>query len=252
MSNPYNLTPDQILQKLPYEHRGRSQHLEIGIIRELAKNLKINNKFFFEIGWANGGCNMTTDLFDDGWTGIGIDVYDAPHPSIKLPNSFKYRKLFVDPDNLSIAFNGVPKDFEFFSLDIDSYDFVISEWLLKNKFRPKFVCLEINPRFGPIVEASFPWKKRIKKLYNKQGIYGVSIAKYKKLWESYGYKLFTYDSSLTNVFFYHVESLNDLSQYKVHTLADFPIKVDVNRDYIIEHGRWAEDLDLIYVPYTPS
>jgi hypothetical protein len=250
MSNPYNLTPDQILPFLPYEKKLHSQHGESGIIELLTDNIIDTNKIFLEIGWGNGLGNMTIDLLEKNWSGTGVDLFDEPHPDAKITDKFTYIKLKIEPGNVYEALKNIPRDFDFFSLDIDSYDFEISKTLLELEYRPKVCCLEFNPRFGPDIEASFPYKVQPKKkLYRKYGIYGSSIKKYIKLWESYGYRFFTYDSSLTNLFFYDPMKLNDMSSYVTYKLENFPIKEDKNLEIIKEHGMWIEELDIIYKGY---
>lgn len=251
MANPYGLTPDQILKLLPYEKVGYSQHAEDGIIEVMTDAIKDSTQTFLEIGFGNGLANMTIGLIAKGWKGVGIDVFDELHPAAIKSEKLIYKKLLVNLDNLNEAFSDTPKDFDFFSLDIDSFDFEVCRWLLKHDYRPKTVCLEFNPRFGPIIEASFPYEERGKKKpYRKQGSYGSSIAKYKKLWESYGYRYFTYDSSLTNLFFYDPLTVNDLSHLPVHTLEEFPIKEDKNRQIVLDYGYWVGRLDEIYKGYT--
>ena len=248
MSNPYGVDPNQMLTPLPYEDvNGFSQHGETGIINTLIENLSTSNKFFLEIGWGNGLGNMTIDLIIKDWAGVGVDMFDKPHPDAKLNDKFRYVSMKVTPFNLDQCLAGVPKDFDFFSLDIDSYDFEVARELLKKGYRPKISCVEFNPRFGPTIEASFPFKEiPKKKLYRKHGIYGSSIAKYRKLWEHYGYKFFTYDTSLTNLFFYRPDCMKDLTNIPVHSIESFPIKQDKNKQIIIDHGMWVSELTEIY------
>lgn len=251
--NVYHLNDTQVLKPLPYEKAGHSQHFEDGIIEVMTDAIIDPNQTFLEIGFGEGTQNMTLSLIKKGWKGVGIDgfEYEALNPEAKS-KLLKYKKMFVEPKNLNEAFADTPKDVDFFSLDIDSFDFEVCRWLLRNEYRPKTVCLEFNPRFGPIIEASFPYEERVKKKpYRKKGTYGSSIAKYKKLWEHYGYRYFTYDTSLTNLFFYHPETVKDLSHLPVHTLEEFPIKQDDNKKIIIHFGYWVGRLDEIYKDFTP-
>lgn len=251
MSNHYGLTPDQILNPLPYEtFGGHSQHGETGIISLMISKIKNPQNTFLEIGWGNGGGNMTIDLILKGWGGLGIDMFEQPHENAPTNDKFEYKKCKITPNNVMENISSVSKNVDFFSIDIDSYDFDICRTMLENDYRPKIVCAEFNPRFGNVVEASFPYKEIIpKKLYRKYGIYGASIKKYISLWNDYGYNFFTYDSSLTNLFFYNPEELNSLDEYPTHTLEHFPIKEDKNKQIIINHGMWIDELDTIYKDY---
>jgi hypothetical protein len=53
---------------------------------------------------------------------------------------------------------------DFFSLDIDSFDYEVASTLLKSGFRPAVVCCEINKNFGIFVErfTSYEWKNKKK------------------------------------------------------------------------------------------
>lgn len=234
---------------LPYEKNIYSQNGEDGIIEQLTSAIKDCNKTFLEIGWGDGTCNMTRLLAERGWTGIGIDAMYTPSLSVKYPDSFVFRQMMVNLDNLAEAIEGTSNDVDFFSLDIDSFDFEVSRWILEQGYRPKTVCLEINPRFGASVQASFPFKQRTKKkIYRKTSFYGVSILKYKRLWESYGYKYFGYDSTQTNVFFYHSDTVNSLEHLPVHTLEEFPITQDLMESIISEYDFWNQYKQEIYNP----
>lgn len=252
MSNTYKLTEEELakLSYLPYETKeGHTQHGETGIIELLTSNIKTPNKIFLEIGFGDGGENMTRDLMNNGWGGVGIDVHNELL-ALEYPKNFKYKQMFVTPSTYETAFSDIPNNFDFFSLDIDSFDFEVCKWALENNFKPKVVCLEFNPRFGPYVQASFPYRERIKKkLFNKHGIYGASIAKFNALWTHYGYNYFTYDSSLTNIFFYDPIELNDISSYETHSITDLPIQHDRNKQLIIQHGQWNDYLDTIYTNF---
>lgn len=231
---------------LEYERCVYSQNGEDGIIEALCKNLKDPKKRFLEIGWGDGSCNNTRYLVEQGWSGVGIDAAYEPREDLVFPEDFVYRKMMVMPENLSDVFQGTPVDVDFFSLDIDSFDYEVSRWMLANGYRPKIVCLEINPRFGNQVEASFPYRARTKKkIYRKTSIYGASIAKYCGLWQHYGYQYFGYDSTVTNVFFYDPRTVNDPA-VPFHTLEEFPVTHDGMSEMINANEFWSPLRSEIY------
>lgn len=231
---------------LDYERCVYSQNGEDGIVDVLAKKIIDPNKRFLEIGWGNGSCNNTRYLVEQGWSGVGVDAAYEPRADLTFPPDFVFRRLMVMPDNLEPVFQGTPLDVDFFSLDIDSFDYDISRWILSQGYRPKIACLEINPRFGNQVQASFPFRVRPKKkIYRKTSIYGASIAKYLALWEHYGYRYFGYDSTVTNVFFYDPRSVSD-PDVPYHTLEEFPIKQDGMEAMIDANGFWAPLKSEIY------
>lgn len=230
---------------LNYEFSKYSQNGEDGIILKALKYIKDTNNCFFEIGYADGICNCSRILAENKWKGTGVDLYDEEN--ILSFDRVKYKKLLVTPNN---CLEILPKEkINFFSLDIDSYDYEIAKKYLENNFRPSFVCVEINKRFGNEIVASFPYAERKKKkLYHKFRVSGVSIMKYKQLWEYYGYKFFGYDSSCTNAFFYYPEDFStDIGDVKINSIDEFPVKNDKEiLENINNHWYWNDKKHLIY------
>lgn len=230
---------------LEYEFSKYSQNGEDGIILEAVKYLKKQKNTFFEIGYADGTCNCSRILAENNWSGLGIDLYDER--DVKSFKNVNYKKLLVTPDN---CLDILPKEkINFFSLDIDSYDYEIAKKYLENNFKPSFVCLEINKRFGNKTVASFPYaKKQKKKLYHKFRVSGVSIMKYKHLWESYGYKFFGYDSSCVNTFFYYPQDFStEIGSVNINSIDEFPVKNDEEiLENINNHWYWHDKKHLIY------
>jgi hypothetical protein len=99
------------------------------------------------------------------------------------------------------------KDFDVFSLDIDSIDFHILKAVLDLGYRPKILVLEYNSAFGPNQAVTVPYKA----VFNRwdehpDGIYyGASVMAWRILLEPLGYKFVTVDSSGTNAFFVKIE-----------------------------------------------
>jgi hypothetical protein len=233
---------------LSYEEKITSQNGEDGIIKELVSAIKFPNKTFLEIGWGDGGANMTINLMKQGWSGVGVDAAD-PLPNTTNYNNFKHFQEYVYPDTCKKYLEGIPLDCDFFSLDIDSFDYDISKKLLESGFRPKTVCVEINARFGPSAIGSFPYVDKgvfKKKLYRKTNWFGCSLEKYRVLWKNYGYTYFGYDSSATNAFFYHTESCNFIDLPILSDL-EFPYKDDKTmRDLVAGHQYWVDKQELIF------
>lgn len=236
--------------RLPHESRTFSQHGEDGIIRVMTDAINEPNRFVFEIGWGSGKQNMSRCLMEQGWHGIGIDGARSPVPDLRIPDSFQYRGMYVTPHNLDEAFQDVPLDMDFFSLDIDSFDFEVAAWALEHGYRPKTVCLEFNHRFGAQVQASFPWiapaPGRPKFVYNKRLFHGVSLAKYRALWQAHGYRYFGFDSSCVNVFFYRPDAVSDLAQWPVLEESDLPQQQDLVQPHVMQDPFWCDRLADIY------
>ena len=215
--------------KLPYEKQITSQHGEDGIIEiMLDAIIGPRDKTFLEIGWGDGGTNMTWHLMtQQGWGGIGVDGKEPKKGYDIFPSNFKHLQEFVYPHTCTKYLSMIPLDCDFYSLDIDSFDYEIAKNQLQAGFRPKTVCVEINKFFGANHHGSFPYMERVKgKVYHKLRYSGVSIQKWRKLWEHYGYAYFGYDSSCTNVFFYRKDVCKDLSNIELLPLTDFPYQDD--------------------------
>lgn len=231
-----------------YEKKLTSQNGEDGIIEVMVNHIKNPNRKFLEIGWGDGGANMTINLLKQGWRGIAVDQ------AVPLPGTTEYEGLlhfqeYVYPHTCTKYLEQVSLDCDFFSLDIDSFDYDISKKLLESGFRPKTVCVEINSRFGPTAVASFPYveKKAFKKkLYRKTSWFGCSLEKYRNLWKKYGYKYFGFDSSATNAFFYHVDMCNRID-LPILTDDMLPYQDDsVMKELISTHSFWSINQNLIF------
>lgn len=236
--------------RLPYEKNIlSSQHGEDGIIELMCQHIKEPDHRFLEIGWGTGKQNMTITLLEQGWSGIGIDKRP-----METPNDWngRFHKLdeLVFPDTIVEMLR--PFDIldrpDFFSLDIDSFDFDVARALMDAGFRPKVVCCEINARFGGSAMASYPFlpsKKGIK-LYNKFYYGGCSLSKYQQFWHSYGYDFFTVDTSQVNAFFYNRASCRKIEGVPVLG-NDYLGNDDSQMNHEIgQHDFWRDKVDLIY------
>lgn len=226
---------------LPYEKQITSQHGEDGIIEQMLNAIHTpRNNQFLEIGWGDGGTNMTWHLMtQQGWGGVGVDA-QVPKKGYELfPPQFKHFQEFVYPDTCRKYLDYVPLDCDFFSLDIDSFDYEIAKTLMAAGFKPKTVCAEINKFFGANAIGSFPYQERIKKkMYHKLYYSGVSLMKYIKFWEHYGYRYFGYDSSYTNAFFYKIDQCHHI-ELPTLKLLDFPYQDDSQMREHIKDTVWA-------------
>lgn len=197
------INPDNFL--LSYEKQVYSQHGEDGIIETLTNAIKNKNKFFIELGYGYGDVNNSLYLSDKGWSGIGVDAKSNKYP---LKENVDRKVSFITPDNLNELLEHSPNNPDFFSLDIDSFDYEIAEKYMSLGNRPKVVCAEINRKFGTELECSFPYVKDCR-MYDKKNHHGVSFKKYNSFWESLGYKFYTLDTSHVNVFYYDPKEVDE-------------------------------------------
>lgn len=233
---------------LPYEKQITSQHGEDGIIEKMLQSIKSNrNNKFLEIGWGDGGSNMTWHLMtEQGWGGVGVDAKEPKKNKESFPSNFKHLQEFVYPSTCTKFLSLVPLDCDFFSLDIDSFDYEIAKTLMLGGFRPKTVCVEINKYFGVKSYGSFPFQEKIvKRMFHKLYYSGVSLRKYIDFWSHFGYEYFGYDSSYTNAFFYHKEQCNKID-LPVLELKNFPYQDDLEIKKYIRGTFWEGKENLIF------
>lgn len=222
MAKKENRMPDW---QLPYEKKINSQSGEDGIIEVMLDAINVpRNNTFLEIGWGDGGTNMTWYLMEQkGWGGVGVDARAPRKGYDRFPPNFKHYQELVYPYTCTKYLNDVPLDCDFFSLDIDSFDYEVAKVLLEAGFRPKTICVEINKNFGSESVASFPFiKDAVGKVYHKLFFNGVSLEKYKRLFSKYGYKFFTVDSTIVNALFYREDVVDN-------SLENLPV---LDKEYI--------------------
>lgn len=233
---------------LPYERQVYSQNGEDGIIEHLLSAVYTPNKKCVEMGW---GCdkkkhrivpfagNCTQNLVQNHM--YHCVAYDMKQQH-KIPNNVTFHLGAVIPENINEYLKHFAMDVDFFSLDIDSFDYEIMFGLLENGFKPKIICAETNRNFGYSYEFSMPYVVDGK--YDKRVFHGVSYKKYRNYLETKGYKFFTLNSNGLNIFFY------DPTQLDESKLSDVRIEYhpDINDDHpqvfsptqLVEHTRSNE------------
>lgn len=233
--------------KLPYEKQITSQHGEDGIIEQMLNAIKNPDTTFLEIGWGDGGSNMTWHLMKDkGWGGVGVDAQPPKKGFDIFPKNFTHINEFVFPNTCLKYISMVPIDCDFFSLDIDSFDYEIAKTLFLGGFRPKTVCVEINKFFGANDYGSFPFETPRKRLYHKLHRSGVSLKKYIDFFNYFNYDYFGYDSSYTNAFFYHRDQCNSLSKLPILPIEEFPYQDSSVMKTNIKGTFWEDKEHLIF------
>ncbi len=135
-----------------------SQYDEDGIIEAIFEICKPQNKWCVEAGAADGvTISNTAHFIKQGWYAVLIEsVYE----NIREGELFSgYRKIVenykdnknvfpvhetLTRDNLDTILTkfSIPKNFDFLSLDIDSYDMEV--WMNMNKYKPNLFCIECN------------------------------------------------------------------------------------------------------------
>jgi hypothetical protein len=232
---------------LPYERQGHSQFGETGIIELLLAGLQDPHQTFVEIGFGTGNQNMTMDLLDRGYRGIGVDARDwEPDTPNRWGDAITKLKQMIIPDDIVDVLRPVADwNTDFFSLDIDSFDYDIAYALLQAGFRPAVVCVEINKHFGPITQASFPYIANArKKTYDRRYFCGASLSKYTKLWEHHGMKFFTLNSISNHNAFYYDPARVTIPNVPV--LSQIDVELQDIKTMIQEHWCWKDHEQTIY------
>ena len=199
---------------LSYEKKVFSQNLEDGIIELLVSNLKGPNRISIEIGSGNGSQNMLRNLIENlGYKGIGHDL-NAPR---WFHENYTHITGIISLSTLDSLVKTWPTLIpDFFSLDIDSFDFWILKKLLKNlNFRPSIICVEYLCYYGPTKLVSAKPNLENYPLCNC----GASLGLYKKFLHDQGYRFFTCDTFGINAFFYLEEKITDISKYETNEWA---------------------------------
>ena len=188
---------------LPYESQFSSQHREDGIIDLLCSHIQDLNYWAIEIGSGNGEQNMIRNLIENrGYHGIGHDL----QPARWLNERYDHRICTVALDQIGSLIESWPtRTPDFFSLDIDSFDFwVLKDLLYNHDFRPAVMCLEYLSYYRDQIASVRPDLYRY-----KIGALGCSLGAYQRLTERFGYRFFTVDTCGVNGFFYHPDRIRN-------------------------------------------
>jgi hypothetical protein len=189
---------------LPYEYQFSSQHREDGIIDLLCSHVQDPDHWAIEIGSGTGEQNMIRNLVENrGYHGVGHDLRPAAwaHPD------YEHRNCTVAIDHMGSLIESWPtRTPDFFSLDIDSFDFwVLKDLLYNHDFRPAVMCLEYLSYYQDLVVSVRPGLLKYKKTYC-----GCSLGAYQLLTERFGYRFFTVDTRGVNSFFYHPDRIKNI------------------------------------------
>jgi hypothetical protein len=137
--------------KLPasLEFSGFSQNGEDGILDVLRKNLKNSNRYFIEIGAADGIENNSAWLLvAEKYNGMLIEgsphlVERARRTVVGYSIGAEIHNMFVTKDSVrDLKAMAMHNDPDVFSLDIDGNDYYIAQAIFDAGFSPKIVAVE--------------------------------------------------------------------------------------------------------------
>lgn len=152
-------------------------------------------RLFAALGIANGvavdvaACDgvsksNTLALYEAGWTGLAVE--GDPARFAQLARSYReltqvsLARFWVTPENVAglLEAAGVPREFEFLNLDLDSYDHFVLAALLE-RFRPRVICAEINEKIPPPLRFSVRYDPS--HVWRQDHFYGQSLSKLHEL-----------------------------------------------------------------------
>lgn len=175
--------------QLAYKHATHRQYLQ-----DLFESLGLKEGVCVDIG-AHDGLNHSNSLalFQQGWKGLSIEC--DPNRFARLAHVYRMfpkvqlNRNKITPQNVCavLAGNLIPQDFDFLSLDIDSYDYYVLEALLQ-KYRPTVICTEINEVIPPPLKFAVHYDPQFALDFSTR-FYGQSLSMLAELAERHNYKI---------------------------------------------------------------
>ena len=193
-----------------WEFSGFSQNGEDGILDVLRKKLRSSNRYFIEIGAADGIENNTGWLLvAEKYNGMLIEgseqlVERAKRTVIGYSIGAECHNMFVTKESISdMKSMAIHHDPDVFSLDIDGNDYHIAQAILNAGFRPKIFVVEYNSVYGPERSMTIEYQSTFvfTKAHPTHLYYGVSISGWRKFFKQHGYRFVTVDRNGVNGFF---------------------------------------------------
>jgi len=193
-----------------WEFSGFSQNGEDGILDVLRRQLRSANRYFIEIGAADGIENNTAWLaVAEKYSGIMVEgdalcASRARRMIAAYSVSVECHNLFVTRESAAqLASLALHEDPDVFSLDIDGNDYYVAQALLDAGVRPKILVVEYNAVFGPQRSATIEYRKDFDftRAHPTQLYYGVSIAGWRSFLGKRGFRFVTVDRNGVNAFF---------------------------------------------------
>jgi hypothetical protein len=192
-----------------YEYSWLSQNGEDGILRYIFNEIGFESRWFVEFGFGAAQCNALRLMLKEDFHGLlmdgsGENVRCFQHAARRLGiDRVTAVHTFITRENLQrlVQDNGVPRDVDLLSLDVDGNDYWFWEEL--ECISPRVVCIEYNAGIGPELALTVPYDESFER-YSKHAsgfFYGASLAALEALGRRKGYYLIGCDSTGTNAFF---------------------------------------------------
>lgn len=205
--------PQEALADAPgldrYEYSWLSQNGEDGVIRYLFDVIGYESRWLVEFGFGAKQCNALRLIVHENFRGLLMDGSEENvdffnHAAWKLGlEDVSAVQTFITRDNLEhlITSNGVPKEIDFLSLDVDGNDYWF--WQTLECISPRVVCIEYNAGLGPDWSCTVPYDDEFERYAKHPSgfFHGASLVALEKLGKEKGYYLIGCDLTGTNAFF---------------------------------------------------
>src|SRR5258706_3937120 len=180
------------LSKLNLKENRYSQYGEEIIIDYIFQQIGTTNKTLVDIGAGGAGKGLSNSKFlmGNGWGGLLFDMDGHGEGIIKE---------FVTPFNITdiLKKNVCPKEFDFLSVDIDSFDYDLIDRLLNSGYCPRLICAEYNGTLNPYSAVKLKYEEGY--TWDGTNKYGFSFNAGLKLFTKHGYTVI-YSHKDTNMF----------------------------------------------------
>jgi len=180
-----------------YEYSWLSQNGEDGIIRYLFDEIGYESRWLVEFGFGAVQCNALRLILQEDFNALLMDgstenVDFFNHTAAKFDvDRARALQTFITRDNLQelISGNGVPREIDFLSLDVDGNDYWF--WETLECISPRVVCIEYNAGIGPDLSWTVPYDDEFER-YSKHAsgfFHGASLTALESLGQRKGYYL---------------------------------------------------------------
>lgn len=164
-------------------------------IERTLREIGVSDKYLVDIGAADGIRQSSTSLFLNklGWTGALFEFNSESFSRLSFLYSdrddLQLCKTKVTPENVTALFQGmgIPREFGYLNIDIDSYDLSVLRSLLGNGFRPSLISMEVNESFPPDIHFEVLYSNSHS--WTGDHFFGCSLAAANYCLNGYGYIL---------------------------------------------------------------
>lgn len=199
-----------------------SQYGEDLIADYIFNKIGTTNNFLVDIGAGGAGRNLSNSHFFliRGWDGLCFDM-DGTEGTIKE---------FIKPDNIVVLLkkHKCPTDYDFLSLDIDSFDYDVLESILKH-YTPRLICVEFNGTLDPLLKVKLKYEDGY--TWDGTNKYGFSLGAGIDLLQKSGYRA-VLNHKETNIFAVRADLLPDGFVKKVNGIKTMYHRFNPNAEWV--------------------